>query len=83
MEDLPINDAASANNLTEDQYRDFKSSDEKDLDEMESLVSNSAIKRERRNFLNAFSIEDVWAEMEQIKAKKSLIDTAFKQAMLR
>jgi len=50
---------------------------------MESLISNSAIKRERRNFLNAFSIEDVWAEMEQIKAKKSLIDTAFKQAMLR
>ena len=43
----------------------------------ESEVFSSAVKRERINFLNAFQIEQVWAEMKRIKENKQKVDLMF------
>lgn len=41
----------------------------------------SEVKKEREAFLQAFNIEDVWAEMEKIKENKIKVDDLFKKAI--
>ena len=41
----------------------------------------SEVKKEREAFLQAFKIEDVWAEMEKIKENKIKVDDLFKKAI--
>ena len=41
----------------------------------------SEVKKEREAFLQAFNIEDVWAEMEKIKENKIKVDELFKKAI--
>lgn len=47
------------------------------LSPFERDLFSSAVKRERSNFLNAFKIEEVWAEMHRIKENKQKVDLVF------
>jgi len=46
-----------------------------------SAIYCSAVKKERLDFLNAFSIEQVWAEMEKIKENKAKVDMLFRKTV--
>lgn len=46
-----------------------------------SAIYSSTVKKERRDFLNAFCIEEVWAEMERIKENKAKVDTFFRKTL--
>jgi hypothetical protein len=39
------------------------------------------LKKDRQEFLNAFNIEEVWAEMEKIKENKAKVDTLFRKTV--
>lgn len=47
----------------------------------EFSICSSAVKRERQNFLEAFKIEEVWAEMERIQESKRQVNMVYQKSM--
>jgi hypothetical protein len=67
---------------TNESMLEFLANEEKESHEDKEIypsLCSSAVKRERQHFLEAFKIEEVWAEMERIKASKQQMDQLYQK----